>query len=110
MFFLSLLDNVLYCCIGLKAYRLLTYRLRFWENGRLCWLLRGRSSLLQQERMLGVGTVLGTEWRSVQVAAVQNEEGTHTSGGSVVLGVSVMELQYIYSRVYRFVLIMFTYL
>lgn len=60
--------------------------------------------------MLGAGTVLGTEWRKVQVAAVQNEEGTHPSGGSVVLDMSVMELQYIYSSVYLFILIMFTYL
>jgi len=81
--------------MGLKLYRLLTYRLRFWENGRLCWLLRGRSSLLQQKRMLGAGTVLGIEWRRVQVAAVQNEDGTHPSGSSVVLDMSVMELQYV---------------
>jgi hypothetical protein len=60
--------------------------------------------------MLGASTVLGTEWRKVQVAAVQNEEGTHPSGGSVVLDMSVMELQYIYSRLYLFILIMFTYL
>jgi hypothetical protein len=96
--------------MGLKVYRLLTYRLSFWENGRLCWLLRGRSSLLQQERMLGAGTVLGIEWRKVQVAAVQTEEGTHPSGGSVVLDMSVMELQYICSRIYLFILIMFPYL
>ena len=84
--------------MDLKVCRLLTYRLRLWENDRLYWLLRGRSSLLQQERMLGAGTVLGTEWRKVRVAAVQNEEEFHTSGGSVVLDMSVMELQCIYSR------------
>jgi hypothetical protein len=60
--------------------------------------------------MLDAGSVLGTERRRVQVAAVQNEEGTHPSGGSVVLDMSVMELQCTYSRVYLFILIMFTYL
>jgi len=60
--------------------------------------------------MLGAGTVLGTEWRKVQVAAVQCEDGTQPSGGSVLLVMSVMELQYIYSTVYLSILIMFTYL
>jgi hypothetical protein len=57
--------------------------------------------------MLGVGTVLGSERRNVQVAVVQNEEGT-PSGGSVVLGITVMELQYTYSGIYLFIVITFT--
>jgi hypothetical protein len=55
--------------------------------------------------MLGAGTVVGAEWRRVQLAAVQNEERTHASGGSVILVMSVMELQYIYGRIYLFILI-----